>query len=509
MAFDDFTLSQPKGAEMNGNMEFEGSQSLRINTADLFDGGFRSLIQEEGVEIARNPNSTSLVELDPNKLNLSEADGDPTLPVATASVSQDNILQQLLHGEGGEYPASYRLSQQDSFGLSSAIEGMAGAIPDHEIASTAAATTETGPEGPMGNENICFEQYGGPFGFGIVPNHAGKKVKCIYSDTYNKFYCDLGTFEFVIKLDFNSITNLEKYCIRFSLIYTDPEYQNKPVLKCINCAETQKKLISEQDQLNKSLHHIVRGNSDDKNVTYFTSERTGFCYGMIGLRHPEPGVTSIIQKLAFTCRSSCRSSEDFGINRRPTALVFTLFDHRRVVRGRSMINLRICSAPFRDYKNECCGPSATIPHTKKRKHVPENATLQPKMKMSAPSTSTRQDKCAPSTSSNRHVGGQLPGFSMEKVVKSTGMNNTHDSSSQESLYELDDEDLSGSQRRTIKMRKLARDCRNVLSWLHCDDPIQRAAAVQVFESLKFTERIVNTSHKTIKKVMEKKMEKGE
>lgn len=31
------------------------------------------------------------------------------------------------------------------------------------------------------------------------------------------------------------------------------------------------------------------------------------------------------------------------------------------------------------------------------------------------------------------------------------------------------------------MRKLARDCRNVLSWLHCDDPIQRAAAVQVFE----------------------------
>lgn len=167
MAFDDFTLSQPKGAEMNGNMEFEGSQSLRINTADLFDGGFRSLIQEEGVEIARNPNSTSLVELDPNKLNLSEADGDPTLPVATASVSQDNILQQLLHGEGGEYPASYRLSQQDSFGLSSAIEGMAGAIPDHEIASTAAATTETGPEGPMGNENICFEQYGGPFGFGV------------------------------------------------------------------------------------------------------------------------------------------------------------------------------------------------------------------------------------------------------------------------------------------------------------------------------------------------------
>lgn len=78
--------------------------------------------------------------------------------------------------------------------------------------------------------------------FQVVPiDIKGKSCFCI---EYNKLYVDLGTYGFNVKLDFKEMRNPEKFVIRTALIFTDPQFQNVPVVKCVNCAETQKKLES-------------------------------------------------------------------------------------------------------------------------------------------------------------------------------------------------------------------------------------------------------------------------
>lgn len=50
----------------------------------------------------------------------------------------------------------------------------------------------------------------------------------------------------------------------------------------------------------------------------------------------------------------------------------------------------------------------------------------------------------------------------------------------------------------VMLKTHYKECRKVLHWIKCPDPVQRAAAVQVFESLKFTENLCSKSKKMIK-----------
>jgi len=168
-----------------------------------------------------------------------------------------------------------------------------------------------------------------------------------YSEELNKLYINMGH---KVKVGF-TVENIpyEGLYIRAMPVYTDPSFFTEPVRRCPVHASP-----SDSTNANVPEHvrdHLVRVAHDA--ATYETDPKSKRLSVVVPFERPQGGTNYCGHLYEFMCLNS----DVGGINRKPVMLIFTLeqaYDDRETlaVIGRSQVELRTCSCPKRDKKQD-------------------------------------------------------------------------------------------------------------------------------------------------------------
>lgn len=127
------------------------------------------------------------------------------------------------------------------------------------------------------------------------------------------------------------------------MVYTSPGDMGTPVIRCPNHLSPSDPInigITDPSQLEHVLWSAGKGGAK-----YEKNESSGRYSFSAPFGLPHVGCHHVTHLYKFACIGSCAG----GINRRPTAIVFTLEHNGRVI-GRQTLSCRICSCPKRDRK---------------------------------------------------------------------------------------------------------------------------------------------------------------
>ncbi|XP_055631589.1 cellular tumor antigen p53-like isoform X2 [Toxorhynchites rutilus septentrionalis] len=187
-----------------------------------------------------------------------------------------------------------------------------------------------------------------------LPSEASDKTSWMYSEKLHKLFVKMGnTCTFNVSLSASpEITT----SVRAMVVCSAPEDLHHPVSRCDNhrCSDIQN--ISDDIK-----QHIVRCKNEQ--VEYVGTKDGKIFEDRLAVVIPMgySGKTGIT--LEFVCQNSCRN-----INRRATALVFTLEDESGRILGRETFQIKICTNIKRDKLNE--EKTAVEENIRKRKAEP-------------------------------------------------------------------------------------------------------------------------------------------
>ncbi|XP_062540088.1 cellular tumor antigen p53-like isoform X2 [Armigeres subalbatus] len=171
-----------------------------------------------------------------------------------------------------------------------------------------------------------------------LPSETSDKTSWMYSDRLKKLFVKMGntcTFNVTLLSSIDRNTT-----VRAMLVCSAPEDRHLPVSRCDNhrCSDN-------QDMHDYIKTHVVRCKNEQVN---YTGTKDGKTFDerlavLVPMGYsPRGGIT-----LEFVCQNSCRN-----INRRATALVFTLEDQTGRILGRQIFQIKICTNIKRDKLNE-------------------------------------------------------------------------------------------------------------------------------------------------------------
>lgn len=137
--------------------------------------------------------------------------------------------------------------------------------------------------------------------------------------------------------------------IRAMMVYAKPENSSYVVARCPSHRYHCTSAIVEQNQhLSRHVIQIsIPANTQD-NTSYETDPISGRDSVLIPFYNPVVGERYFTVLYKFMCLSSCVG----GINRRPVMGVFTMQDSNGNLLGRRCVEVKICSSPGRDRKQD-------------------------------------------------------------------------------------------------------------------------------------------------------------
>ncbi|XP_066998520.1 cellular tumor antigen p53 isoform X2 [Anabrus simplex] len=202
----------------------------------------------------------------------------------------------------------------------------------------------------------CQEEYPGPYEFDLQLNaETSMRNRWLYSQKLKKVYVSMLS---KLSIQFKWIQKEAGLRVRALLVYCMEDHFKFPVLRCPNHT-------SPDVPCNigfQYVDHIVR--CDNDRAEYHKDEDSGRLSVVVPLDVPHAGTDWVTVVYSFVCKNSC----PVGMNRRATAIIFTLERPNGEVIGRRKMGVRICSCPKRDKEKEerdflkLPGPGNYLPH---------------------------------------------------------------------------------------------------------------------------------------------------
>jgi hypothetical protein len=178
------------------------------------------------------------------------------------------------------------------------------------------------------------------------------KSSWLYSSSLNKIFVKINT-PLNVYPSFARFDPSLNLFIRAMIVYSSHNDLPEPVKKCPNHKEQSKD------------DHILC--CDNVGAEYFGQENGKLFDERLSVVIPLGNIASNEPlKLTFTCQNSCSG----GMNRKSTALIFTLEDQCKNILGRKTMHFKVCSCPRRDKEKD---ESTTKVFPKKRKLENANA----------------------------------------------------------------------------------------------------------------------------------------
>ncbi|XP_066992039.2 cellular tumor antigen p53 isoform X2 [Anabrus simplex] len=205
----------------------------------------------------------------------------------------------------------------------------------------------------------CLNEYSGPYDFQFeVRNESSDRTKWQFSTLLNKLFVNMFT---KISVNFKWIWQEPDLFIRALPVYTNQEYLEHPVLRCPRHSSP----VESSNKGFQHLLHIIR--SDHELTQYHEDPESHRLSIVVPVGGPSPGTDYARVDFTFTCKNSC----PVGMNRRSTAIIFTLERSNGEVIGRQVMQLRICSCPKRDKEKEEADFRSRV-----EKHLPSNREFE-------------------------------------------------------------------------------------------------------------------------------------
>lgn len=171
-----------------------------------------------------------------------------------------------------------------------------------------------------------------------LPSDASDKTSWMYSDKLQKLFVKMGnTCTFNVQL---MASPEHTTVVRAMVVCSSPEDQHHPVSRCDNHRCSDNLDISEDIKM-----HVIRCKNEQ--VSYVGTKDGKVFEERLAVLVPMEHTNRAGITLEFVCQNSCRN-----INRRATALVFTLEDQIGRILGRQMFQIKICTNIKRDKLNE-------------------------------------------------------------------------------------------------------------------------------------------------------------
>ena len=148
--------------------------------------------------------------------------------------------------------------------------------------------------------------------------------------------------QFCLKTEPKTYKNMR---IRAILVFSPSSAFLEPVLRCPNHTPSAKSYPFITQAEDRAV--MLSAPANTEGVFYEENPKSKRVSVTFPLLKPLVGTNYFSHSFTFTCLGSCIG----GINRRPTKIIFTLEDNGEIV-GRKGINIRICSCPVRDLKQD-------------------------------------------------------------------------------------------------------------------------------------------------------------
>ncbi|XP_014361229.2 cellular tumor antigen p53 [Papilio machaon] len=199
----------------------------------------------------------------------------------------------------------------------------------------------TSPIGPP--ETASFPGY---LNFGVeIKGSETDKKKFMYSARLNRIYVDMGV-EFPVHFTWDTrkqhalSPHVDLY-VRATVVFSDDAQAEKRVERCLQHAHEPNNPGDEAIVRNVLRSARALGTAG---VHYCGAARRPDSWLSVLVRLPQPAPHAY----QFVCKNSCSS----GINRRNTAIVFTLEDHLGQILGRQSVGARVCACLKRDMRRD-------------------------------------------------------------------------------------------------------------------------------------------------------------
>lgn len=193
-----------------------------------------------------------------------------------------------------------------------------------------------------------------------------------YNPDTSKLFIKMNS-TFTINASYKPTSRDQILFLRAMILFSSPSEMHIPVKRCANHRLSN----SEEAQ----AHNVIKSNHP-KAFYYGTengkifSERLSVVIPIDFTKYDENGMISESFSYEFGCQNSCSS----GMNRRATAIVFTLEDNNYNLLGKRCVSFKVCSCPKRDKDREMqelkrkSGATDGFPHGKRPKMPTQPAT---------------------------------------------------------------------------------------------------------------------------------------
>ncbi|XP_058812939.1 cellular tumor antigen p53-like [Topomyia yanbarensis] len=201
------------------------------------------------------------------------------------------------------------------------------------------------------NKTPTLEEYHDPvFNFHVDLNgETSGKSSWMFSSRLNKVFVKMGQ-ACTFNVSYQSL-NFQELQVRAMLVCSAPEDMHYPVFRCENhrCSDNSKLPEDVKSHVMRCFNPSARYVGSESGVAY--QERLAV---IIPLGSTTQDQASMNVSLEFVCQNSCRI-----INRRATAIIFTLEDVHGQILGKKSLHLKVCSCPKRDKQKEeeCLAPT--------------------------------------------------------------------------------------------------------------------------------------------------------
>ncbi|XP_065074299.1 cellular tumor antigen p53-like isoform X2 [Ochlerotatus camptorhynchus] len=196
------------------------------------------------------------------------------------------------------------------------------------------------------NKTPTLDEHHDPvFNFNVDLNgETSGKSSWMFSSRLNKVFVKMGQ-ACTFNISYQALTYQELY-VRAMLVCSTPEDMHQPVFRCENhrCSDSSNMKLSDgvKTHVMRCFNPSARYVGTEQGVAF--KDRLAVIIPL-GTTIKEQAALNV--SLEFVCQNSCRI-----INRRATAIIFTLEDVQGQIYGKKSLHLKVCSCPKRDKQKE-------------------------------------------------------------------------------------------------------------------------------------------------------------
>lgn len=273
------------------------------------------------------------------------------------------------------------------------------------------------------NKTPTLDEHHDPvFNFNVDLNgETSGKSSWMFSSRLNKVFVKMGQ-ACTFNISYQALNYQDLY-VRAMMVCSAPEDMHQPVFRCENhrCSESSNLKLPDVVKT-----HVMR--CFNPSAQYVGTEQ-GVAFKdrlavIIPLGSTVKEQAALNVSLEFVCQNSCRI-----INRRATAIIFTLEDAQGQILGKKSLHLKVCSCPKRDKQKEEEGlPSAKRKSDTQLQAPPGKKIAKVALVQRHPSQLQQQQRQTPSPTSGKlafikkELSSDSPGRPRQKARSITPSN---------------------------------------------------------------------------------------